>query len=162
MGMWCRGLTCDPVKVETAGSNPDIPATEPPMYTHRWFSFLCTRSPLPLHCNTLQAARTAVFVALSIYPRQCTGRPSGPMTPVCSAVASAGSAPQWSPVGQARTLFLPLYLISYARVCAGGCSRDHACTGWTGGGAWENVHRYSGLPPLSARCNGQQRDPNLF
>ena len=40
MGMWCRGLTCDPVKVETAGSNPVIPATEPPMYTHRWFSFL--------------------------------------------------------------------------------------------------------------------------
>ncbi len=29
MGMWCRGLTCDPVKVETAGSNPVIPATEP-------------------------------------------------------------------------------------------------------------------------------------
>ncbi len=27
MGMWCRGLTCDPVKVETAGSNPVIPAT---------------------------------------------------------------------------------------------------------------------------------------
>jgi hypothetical protein len=27
-GMWCRGLTCDPVKVETAGSNPVIPATD--------------------------------------------------------------------------------------------------------------------------------------
>ena len=26
MGMWCRGLTCNPVKVETAGSNPVIPA----------------------------------------------------------------------------------------------------------------------------------------
>ena len=59
--------------------------------------------PPPLH--RVSAPRTAVFVALPTHPRHVTGRPSGLMTRVCSAMAGAGAAPQYSPVGQARTLF---------------------------------------------------------
>ncbi len=68
-----------------------------------FFSLFALSSPH--HCSRVSAPRTAVFVALPTHPRHATGRPSGPMTPVCSAMAGAGTAPQYSPVGQARTLF---------------------------------------------------------
>ena len=146
MGMWCRGLTCDPVKVETAGSNPVIPATEPPMSYIGGFR-ICMHTIIHT-TETVQSASCSPQ-----HPICDSGNalhrslPAPALHPAHFCGAARGGRLGLDPVGVPRTLF------SSSRSKESLCNILHGHDPWSVGD-----HQ----PALSLRCNGQQHHINPF